>query len=540
MMIGMLFPIVPIMLNFGALNALFPVVIIVILIAAAAGLSRGTDMFALFGIGAMLGVGSAMSQGRVNPAQRLKYSKNSASYTAGASKAMNRALAVSAKHKLNVLGKAEADSNKALGLAAKQPVPTKPLAPGVGRVNRALFATMMLSKRKPTKPTSQKRIIDKAKLTQKEAEVYKATARSLGIKPLPWYKPGRYLNTVQRGLKAKTKADELKGEILAYKVRPKARAEVRDLTAKMSNLEAQKMNTAKLLETQIGAKTEKLNELKAKASPDSAAAEQKLEKQISSYENQISRMQSRFNKEMSSFNAQIAGVADDRSHLVMFNSRPVGSTQNMVENLLVKRSPGEFVKEAFSIQSIAENFHLARLEAQEANLRRTQTKLIGSLQASEADAVNAKAALESKMVLEYNKKFGVEGEQLRSILPNGEIVKDLQARANYNNISEQHDVNLKNLMKQRIGMWQNEQMENIKSGNKGPNGDEADKVRDEQNKNQAKERRKEQKFKQDEQRRKEEEASNEKRRKDDVAADASHHAAEAARRAEDDKKKSQK
>ncbi len=65
---------VPIVLSLGALNALVPVIIIIILIAAAAGLSRGTDLFALFGVGALIGVGSTIGAGRAGQAaNRLKY-----------------------------------------------------------------------------------------------------------------------------------------------------------------------------------------------------------------------------------------------------------------------------------------------------------------------------------------------------------------------------------------------------------------------------------------------------------------------------------
>ncbi|MGC8669564.1 MAG: hypothetical protein ACP5TL_00200 [Candidatus Micrarchaeia archaeon] len=47
-----------IILSIGAIYAFIPIIVILILIGAAAGLMRGSDIFALFGIGAMLGIAS--------------------------------------------------------------------------------------------------------------------------------------------------------------------------------------------------------------------------------------------------------------------------------------------------------------------------------------------------------------------------------------------------------------------------------------------------------------------------------------------------
>jgi len=52
-----------IVLSVGAIPALVPIIIIIILIAAAAGLTRGTDFFALFGIDALLGLASGIGRG---------------------------------------------------------------------------------------------------------------------------------------------------------------------------------------------------------------------------------------------------------------------------------------------------------------------------------------------------------------------------------------------------------------------------------------------------------------------------------------------
>ncbi len=49
-----------VVLSFGGVYAFVPIVIIVILIAAAAGLSRGTSIFSAFGIGAIIGIGGSL------------------------------------------------------------------------------------------------------------------------------------------------------------------------------------------------------------------------------------------------------------------------------------------------------------------------------------------------------------------------------------------------------------------------------------------------------------------------------------------------
>ncbi len=50
-------------LSIGAIYAFIPIVIIIILIAAAAGLTRGSDLFAVFGIGALMGIKGATAAG---------------------------------------------------------------------------------------------------------------------------------------------------------------------------------------------------------------------------------------------------------------------------------------------------------------------------------------------------------------------------------------------------------------------------------------------------------------------------------------------
>ncbi len=52
-----------VILSVGAIPALIPIIIIIILIAAAAGLVRGKDLFALFGVGTLLGLSSGIGRG---------------------------------------------------------------------------------------------------------------------------------------------------------------------------------------------------------------------------------------------------------------------------------------------------------------------------------------------------------------------------------------------------------------------------------------------------------------------------------------------
>ncbi|MGC8537861.1 MAG: hypothetical protein ACP5MZ_02650 [Candidatus Micrarchaeia archaeon] len=71
-MIGML-AIIPVLLSFNAIYVLIPVILIIILIAAAAGLTRGTDIFDLLGFGAIMGFTSGMGQGRAKGLRGRKY-----------------------------------------------------------------------------------------------------------------------------------------------------------------------------------------------------------------------------------------------------------------------------------------------------------------------------------------------------------------------------------------------------------------------------------------------------------------------------------
>ncbi len=65
-------PIIAVLLSFGAVYAYIPIIIIVILIAAAAGLSRGTDIFAIFGIGTLIGAGAVNKKGGFSSAFKTK------------------------------------------------------------------------------------------------------------------------------------------------------------------------------------------------------------------------------------------------------------------------------------------------------------------------------------------------------------------------------------------------------------------------------------------------------------------------------------
>jgi len=65
-----------VLLSFGAVNSLIPLLIIIMLIAAAAGLTRGYNLFAIFGIGTLVGAASAAKKGSVvgrNPYRAVAY-----------------------------------------------------------------------------------------------------------------------------------------------------------------------------------------------------------------------------------------------------------------------------------------------------------------------------------------------------------------------------------------------------------------------------------------------------------------------------------
>jgi len=68
-------PLLSAILSFGAIYALIPVIIIVILILAAAGMQRGTGIFQLFGIATLAGIGSQIGRGGAGKGLgRKKYS----------------------------------------------------------------------------------------------------------------------------------------------------------------------------------------------------------------------------------------------------------------------------------------------------------------------------------------------------------------------------------------------------------------------------------------------------------------------------------
>ena len=67
--------VLPIVLTFGAIYALVPVLIILILIAAAAGLTRGYDILKIFGIGTLAGVAGTGLSGRGSMIGKTSLSK---------------------------------------------------------------------------------------------------------------------------------------------------------------------------------------------------------------------------------------------------------------------------------------------------------------------------------------------------------------------------------------------------------------------------------------------------------------------------------
>ena len=92
-MIGML-AIIPVLLSFNAIYVLIPIILIIILIAAAAGLTRGTDIFELLGFGAIMGFTSGMGQGRAKGLRGRRYSSGGSK---GAQRLQKRSRAAKAK-----------------------------------------------------------------------------------------------------------------------------------------------------------------------------------------------------------------------------------------------------------------------------------------------------------------------------------------------------------------------------------------------------------------------------------------------------------
>lgn len=71
-----------IMLSLGDVDALIPIIIILILIAAAGGLTRGFDIFSLFGLGTLAGIGLG-SKGSMASRKTGAYDKKSSQYKEG-------------------------------------------------------------------------------------------------------------------------------------------------------------------------------------------------------------------------------------------------------------------------------------------------------------------------------------------------------------------------------------------------------------------------------------------------------------------------
>ncbi len=86
-------------LSLGDINAIIPIIIIIILIAAAAGLTRGFDIFSLFGLGTLAGIGLG-SRGSV--AKRGAYDKSKIdeyNLASGTNKDVKDAALTGGKHK---------------------------------------------------------------------------------------------------------------------------------------------------------------------------------------------------------------------------------------------------------------------------------------------------------------------------------------------------------------------------------------------------------------------------------------------------------
>ncbi len=105
---------IPVLLSFDIIEALVPVIIILVLIAAAAGLTRGTDIFALFGLGTIMGFANSGS-GRVGKGLKgTRYGADSIKRGRAAGKAKNGLVANARK------AKAKYGKDKARSIEAKK------------------------------------------------------------------------------------------------------------------------------------------------------------------------------------------------------------------------------------------------------------------------------------------------------------------------------------------------------------------------------------------------------------------------------------
>jgi hypothetical protein len=78
---------IAVLLSFNVILPLVPVIVIAVLILAAAGLTRGSDVFALLGIGALIGLGGGRSAHGSHGLGKVKYAGNAVSRGRAAGKA---------------------------------------------------------------------------------------------------------------------------------------------------------------------------------------------------------------------------------------------------------------------------------------------------------------------------------------------------------------------------------------------------------------------------------------------------------------------
>ena len=107
-----------VVLSFGGVYAFVPIVIIVILIAAAAGLSRGTSIFSAFGIGAIIGLGGSFGGGgRGKALHKQGYGGKAAQRRAAAAKIQGKKLGKGHLKKAAALSKGGAAALKARSIS---------------------------------------------------------------------------------------------------------------------------------------------------------------------------------------------------------------------------------------------------------------------------------------------------------------------------------------------------------------------------------------------------------------------------------------
>ncbi len=299
---------IPVLLSLGALNALVPVIIILILIAAAAGLSRGTDLFALFGVGAMIGMGAGFTQGRGGAAaNRLKYNNAARKRYGGTISNIGQ----NAPRKINQMRQINSTKGVIKGMHPEYFAQSNKAKVGVIRM-----ATMRIMGERTARNISplasknglkgnpySKEQWDKIKSVsaKKEQKVFELNLKAYGIERGAWYRPAMWKRNVNKSLKNDLKSVDAKTQSSAYKVYPASRAGILKYGEQIKNLMIDKQTVLGMahrdvskLEAEIGKK-----QIELKQGKDLSATEtKKLNDDIRNLQDKINATRSKANSDI--------------------------------------------------------------------------------------------------------------------------------------------------------------------------------------------------------------------------------------------------